>query len=88
MLTLCKKYRRTSNINVSLSRNFSELNLYWLDFNISNSLAHRYLSGTMVLDSAWLVALHSTYELEIKYSVGARCECYLRAHFANASTRI
>ena len=57
-------YRQTSNI--SLGHIFSELDLYLFNIDVSNSLTYSYLSGTIVLGSAWLDALHSTYELEIK----------------------
>ena len=87
MPTLCKKYRQTNNI--SLVRIFSELDLYWFYVNVSNSLTHCYLSGTVVLGSAWLhlSSSHSAYELEIKYSVKACCECFFCAYFMSASTR-
>ena len=40
----------------------------------------------MVLGSAWLdlSSLHSAYELEIKYSVSACCECFLHTYFMSS----
>ena len=84
MPNLCKKYKRTSN--VSLGHIFSKLDLYWFNVNVSNSLTHSYLSGTVVLGSGWLDALHSAYELEINYFVSACCKCFLLAYFTSAST--
>ena len=86
MPTLCKKYRWTSN--ASLIRIFSELDLYWFFINVSNSLTHSCISGTMMLGSAWLdlSSSHSANELEIKYSVSACFECFLCAYFTSAST--
>ena len=74
--------------DTSLVHIFNKLNSYWFYIEVWNAYITTRLSGMMVLGSDWLdlFSLHSSSEVEIKYTISAYYECFLCSYFIRIST--